>query len=125
VVSQPPYSWLRRDVEAEHLPACRELGIAVTPYQPLQGGLLTGKYRPGAAPPAASRAAENPGWLAVSEDLYPRLEQFEREARAAGLSPGRYAVRWLLDQVGVTSVVAGVKGVEQLEDLIAACPPEW
>jgi aryl-alcohol dehydrogenase-like predicted oxidoreductase len=118
VVSQPPYSWLRRDVEAEHLPACREFRIAVTPYQPLQGGLLTGKYHRGELPPPGSRAAENPPWLPLPGDLYPRLERLEDEARAAGLPPGRYAIRWLLDQPGVVSVVVGIKRAEQLDDLI-------
>jgi aryl-alcohol dehydrogenase-like predicted oxidoreductase len=121
VVSQPPYSWLRRDIEADHMPLCRQLGIAVTPYRPLQGGLLTGKYRQGQPLPSDSRASDSPSWLAVSEDLYPRLERFESEARAAGITPGRYAIRWLLDQPGIASVIAGVKRREQLDDLLAGC----
>jgi len=83
--------------------------------------LLTGKYRRGQPLPSDSRAAENPKWLSVEETVYDELEQFEREAKDAGLAPSQYAVRWLLDQAGVTSVVAGVKRVEQLSDLMAGC----
>lgn len=118
VMSQPPYSWLKREVESEHLPTCREFGIAVLPYQPLQGGLLTGKYQRGQPLPAESRAVENPNWLKVDEKLYEKLEQFEAEARNTGLEPAPYAVRWLLDQAGVVSVVIGVKRVEQLESIL-------
>jgi len=120
VVSQPPYSWLKRDVEARHLPTCRRHGIAVTPYQPLQGGLLTGKYRRGRRPPRDSRAAENPDWLKLSQELYDDLERFEGEAQAAALAPSQYAIRWLLDKTGVVSVVVGAKRTAQLEELIAA-----
>lgn len=117
VVSQPPYSWLNRDVEAEHLPVCRQFDIAVTPYQPLQGGLLTGKYKRGQPAPAESRATQSK-WLDEPDDaMYDRLEAFEAEALAAGLRPGQYAIRWLLDQPGITSVVVGAKRTEQLADL--------
>ena len=121
VISQPPYSWLDRDVEDEHLPLCRELEIAVTPYRPLAGGLLTGKYRRGGSPPEGSRAGESKWLNPPDDDEHGRLERFEQEATQAGLSPSRYAVRWLLDRPGVTSVVAGVKRIDQLEDLAAAC----
>ena len=121
VISQPPYSWLNRDIEAKHLPVCHEFGIAVTPYRPLEGGLLTGKYRRDSALPEGTRATESQ-WLSSPDDeMYDRLERFRQEARDGGLSPSRYAVRWLLDQPGVTSVISGVTRVEQLEDLAAAC----
>ena len=119
VISQPPYSWLKRDEESESLPVCREFSIAVTPYQPLQGGLLTGKYRRGQPIPAGSRAVES-AWLDEPDDvLYDALEAFESEAQAAGLSPAQYAVRWLLNQPGIASVVVGVKRIEQLEVLFS------
>ena len=120
VVSQPPCSWLKRDAEAEHLPACRRHGIAATPYQPLQGGLLTGKYRRGEPLPQGSRASEKPQWLAVADELHGRLEAFAAEARAGGLTPAQYAVRWVLDRPGVASVVVGCKRSEQLADLLPA-----
>ncbi len=119
VVSQPPYSWLQRDVEREHLPACREFDIAITPYQPLQGGLLTGKYKRGRPVPEDSRAAEST-WLNNPDDaLLAKLEKFQSEAHEAGLEAAHYALRWLLDQEGIYSVVVGVKTVRQLENLTA------
>ncbi len=119
VISQPPYSWLTRDVEAEHLPVCREYEIAVTPYKPLEGGLLTGKYQRGQRIPPDSRAAEIPNWIAVPDDaMYSRLEEYEKEAQAAGLEPARYALRWLLDQPRICSVVVGIRHIEQLEGLL-------
>jgi len=121
VISQPPLSWLKRDELSENLPVCNELEIAVTPYQPLEGGLLTGKYRRGEPLPEESRAAES-AWLnQPDESLFDRLEQFEAEAQQAGLKPVQYAMRWLLDQPGIVSVVMGVKRFEQLIDVIDAC----
>jgi len=118
VISQPPYSWLKRDEENNSLPMCRELELAVTPYQPLQGGLLTGKYRRGQPLPASSRAAES-GWLDQPDDaLYRRLEEFESEAQEAKLEPAQYALRWLLDQPGITAVVMGVKRIDQLAEVL-------
>ena len=120
VISQPPLSWLKRDEQTDSLPICRDFNMAVTPYQPLQGGLLTGKYRRGHPLPAASRAAESK-WLDQPDDsLFDQLEQFESEARVVHLEPVQYAVRWLLDQPGVTSVVVGVKRVEQLREFVGA-----
>ena len=121
VVNQPPLNWLKRDEQADSLPVCRELEIAVTPYQPLHGGLLTGKYRRSRPVPVDSRAAES-AWLDQPDDaLFDQLEQFEVEAQEARLTPAQYAVRWLLDQPGVTSVVVGVKRSEQLKELIDVC----
>jgi len=122
VVSQPPLSWLKRDELAEGIPACREFDMGVTPYQPLQGGMLTGKYRRGQPVPDDSRAAES-AWLDQPDDvLFDQLEQFETEARQARLKPAQYALRWVLDQPGIVSAVVGVKSIDQLRFLSDACP---
>jgi aryl-alcohol dehydrogenase-like predicted oxidoreductase len=118
VISQPPLSWLKRDEQTDSLPVCRQFNIAVTPYQPLQGGLLTGKYRRGQPLPAASRATESE-WLKQPDDaLFDRLEQFESEAQQARLKLPQYALRWLLDQPGITSVVLGGTRIEQFQAVI-------
>lgn len=118
IVSQPPYNWLRRDIEEDHLPACLAAGISITPYQPLSGGLLTGKYRRGQSVPPGSRVAEST-WLTLSDDaIFDRLEIFESEAKEARLTPGQYAIRWLLHRPSVISVVLGAKRAEQIEDLL-------
>jgi len=123
VVSQPHYNWLRREAQNEHLPACRQFDIGLTPYQPLQGGLLTGRYRRGQELPVHSRAAEHASWITpLSDELFDRLEQFETEAHASGLTPARYAIRWVLDKPGITSVVVGAKNVQQLGALLVDRP---
>jgi aryl-alcohol dehydrogenase-like predicted oxidoreductase len=74
VSSQIPCSLLRRELHND-LTFCQQHGIGVTPYQSLQGGLLTGKYRRGPPPPADSRAAEKPDWVWKQDDaLFDRLE---------------------------------------------------
>ena len=127
VINQPRYNWLVRDVEAAQLPLCREHGIAVTPYRALACGLLTGKYGRDVQAPEGSRISENPAWVTlldggdcIPDELLDRLEAFARDAAAAGLTPAQYAVRWLLDQAGVTSVLVGVKRVAQVEALLPA-----
>ncbi len=118
VISQPRYNWLNRDVEAEHLPTCAEFGIAVAPYQPLQGGLLTGKYRRDSPAPTDSRAADSP-WLELPDGkLYDRLEQFQAEALRAGVPQATYALSWLLAHPQVAAVVVGSKRVDQLEPFL-------
>lgn len=119
-VSQPCYNWLNRGVEKKHMSACRELGIAVTPYRPLEGGLLTGKYRRGLGVPAGSRVAES-SWLETPDnELDSRIEAFLCEAKQNRAQPAQYAIRWLLNRPGVTSVVVGAKHAEHLSDALRA-----
>jgi len=123
VVSQPQFSWLNREADQQHLPPCRAAGIAVTPYRVLESGLLTGKYQRGQPLPADSRAAEeNCNWLSEpDETVYDRLETFEAEAAKAKLTPSQYALKWVLDQPGVTSCVVGAKRIDQIEALLPGC----
>jgi hypothetical protein len=95
--------------------------VALVPYQPFQGGLLTGKYRSGVAPPQASRAAEKAAWLAIPDAAtFEKLEELRRLADEACMSMAQYAVAWVLARPGVTAVVTGCRSLEQLEPLIAA-----
>jgi len=119
VVSQPPYSWQNRHAASEHFPVCREHGISITPYRPLQGGLLTGKYRREQPLPQGSRAEENADWLSQPDEvLYSGLEAFEQEAQAHARTPLQHAFRWILDQPGISSVVVGAKRIEQVEEML-------
>ena len=117
VIAQPLYNWLERECEEEYLPLCRAHDIAVTPYQPLQGGLLTGKYREGTQPPKNSRALEHPQWLKSCEGTYDLLDDFLRESEVARMPPAQYALYWLLEKSGVASVVVGVRSIVQLATL--------
>ena len=120
VIAQPQLSWLVRDSEEAYIPACIQYDIAVTPYRTLQAGLLTGKYKRGQEAPPGSRGDES-SWLDDPDDeLWDRIEQFEREAAGASLTPTQYAVKWLLDRPGVTSVIVGCKRPDQLEPFVDA-----
>ena len=121
VICQPPLSLLKQDALEALLPLCEKEGIAVTPYQIYQGGLLTGKYHRGQSPPAGSRADEKPEWVgAVDDALFDRLEEIEAQAGAQGMSMAQYALRWTLRQPGVVSAIVGVKNERQVDEAVAA-----
>lgn len=141
VASQIPYSLLRREFHND-LAFCGGHGIGVTPYQPLQGGLLTGKYRRGKAMPDGSRGAEKPQWLWPMDDtLFDKLEAVAGLAEELSTSMLRYVLAWTLRQPSMSSVVVGAKRIEQVEDALACldvvipaehlerinalCPPPW
>src|SRR5438445_10189571 len=122
VAQQPPYSLLKRGIELDLLPLCRAEGLAVMPYQVLQGGLLTGKYRDGAAPPSGSRGAEKPEWLPGLQDAATRREipALAEQAASAGVELFDYAIRVIAATPGITSIVLGVRSVEQLARAVRA-----
>ena len=121
VITQPGMSLLKQDALFDLLPLCEQEGIAVAPYQVLQGGLLTGKYRRGQNTPAGSRAAEKAGWVwERSEELFDKLEGIEAEANANALTMTQYAIRWASQQPAVVSAIVGVKRIEQLDAAIGA-----
>ena len=123
VIHQPPYSLLKRDIENDLLPLCAREKIAVAPYQVLQGGLLTGKYRRGQTPPADSRQVEKPQWLGGSDgidDILVQVEKIEAEASAKGRSLLEHTLKTTLEQPGVVSLVLGAKRVDQVESLVKA-----
>lgn len=121
VSSQIPFSLLRREFQHD-LPFCQRQGIGVTPYQSLQSGLLTGKYRRGQAPPADSRAAEKPDWIWKQDDaLFHKLEALAGLGKEAGISPTHYALAWTLAQPAMSSLIVGVKSLAQVREAIGAC----
>jgi aryl-alcohol dehydrogenase-like predicted oxidoreductase len=118
VAEQSPYSLLRRDVERELLPCARDLGFAVNPYSPLAGGLLTGKYRPGEAPPPDSRAALNRGMARRLEDEAAMrvVESAAEIAAEIGKPLSQVALNWVAAQPGVTSPIIGPRTLDQFQD---------
>ncbi|HEU5317168.1 MAG TPA: aldo/keto reductase [Chloroflexota bacterium] len=125
VAEQSPYSLLNRALEREVLPCARELGFAVNPYSPLAGGLLTGKYHAGAAPPADSRATWNRGTARRAQD-----EHTTAVVRAAtgiagelGKPLSQVALNWVAAQPGVTCPIIGPRTLEQFQDNAGAL--EW
>jgi len=121
VALQPAYSLLKRDIESEILPLCQREQIAVFPYQVLQGGLLTDKYKRGQEIPAGSRLTEKPEWsMPLSDEMFDRLEVIKNDAQKSGRTLLEHALKSLLEKPAVLSLVVGVKKASQLEMLISA-----
>jgi aryl-alcohol dehydrogenase-like predicted oxidoreductase len=120
---QPPYSILRRVMEAEHFPMSLKFGIANIVWSPLEGGWLSGKYRRGAENPKDSQRAEK--WIGDIENpkFQRRLDIVEKLlplAEAKGVPLARFANAWALRHPAVTSVIIGPRTMEQLEDSLQA-----
>lgn len=119
VVHQPPYSLLKRDAERDLLPLCQREQIAVVPYQVLQGGLLTGKYRRGEVPPPGSRKADKPNWVwDLTDGVFDQVEGIEAEAQAKGRTLMEHALKAVLEQPAVVSMIVGAKRIDQLRTLL-------
>jgi aryl-alcohol dehydrogenase-like predicted oxidoreductase len=118
---QPAYSLLKREIETDTLPLCQREKIAVFPYQVLQGGILTGKYRRGEDAPAKSRQIEKPEWTTpLNDETFTLLEQIEAEAHTYGRTILQHALKSILEQPAVISLIMGVKSIDQLNALIDA-----
>jgi len=122
-VSQPMYNLLARGIEQEYLAFCEEFKIAIVAYNPLAGGLLTGKHPPENAPAAGTRFDGNKMYL----DRYWHSAYFDAQreiaaiADRAGMSTIALAFRWLLTQPVVDSVLLGASSMRQLEENLKAC----
>lgn len=119
---QPEYSVADRRIEDELLPLCRDQTVGVLAYFPLAGGILTGKYRPGAPPPPGSRAVTQPRWgdRALNERNLGLAEAFARLAAEAGVAPAQLALAWLMARPGVTAAIVGATRVEQQAENLKA-----
>lgn len=118
---QPALSMVNTAALNDMLPLCAAEGIGVIPYQILQGGILTGKYRRGQAAPAGSRLAEKPEWMKpFTDEVYAVIERSAEESAKLGISMTQYAIRWSLEQPGVISTLVGVKREEQIAEAAAA-----
>jgi aryl-alcohol dehydrogenase-like predicted oxidoreductase len=122
VSEQPPYNLLDRRIERELLPVAQTFGLAVIPWSPLAGGLLTGKYLRDQPPPDGTRYA-NAGPVQAKRftrqafDVIEPLQAFAAE-RSVPLS--QLALAWVVQQRGVTSPIVGPRTLEQLEDALSA-----
>ncbi|MCZ6674092.1 MAG: aldo/keto reductase, partial [Verrucomicrobia bacterium] len=119
VSSQIPYSMMKRNFNID-LEFYDKHNIGVTPYQILEGGLLTGKYKRGQEIPEGSRMKENPNWLSNPEDaIFDQLEATEALANEVGVPFSQYTVAWTLAQQAMTSMVLGSTKLQQIEDAVA------
>jgi aryl-alcohol dehydrogenase-like predicted oxidoreductase len=120
--AQNSYSLLEREDEEEAIKICIRDGLGYTPYSPLAGGWLTGKYRRGEEPPAGSRMTLRPdSYLHFQDDrVFDALEAFEERARARNTSPAALAIAWLLGDPNVTAVIVGPRRAEHLGPALEA-----
>jgi 1-deoxyxylulose-5-phosphate synthase len=123
---QPRYNLLFRQIERELLPLCADEGLAVIPYNPLAGGMLTGKYRHDATP-NEGRFTEAVGQAgAMYQKRYWHKREFETIEKLRGIasetgtSPTTLSVAWVLANPAITSPIIGASRPDQLTDTIAA-----
>ena len=123
VVCQPYYNAMNRMPETEVIPACAHYGLGVVPYSPLARGVLTGKYKPGDAPPADSRAGRKDRRMMQTEFRQESLEMaqaIKAHAEKRGMTAGQFAINWLFNNGAVTSVLAGPRTLAQWLEYIGA-----
>jgi aryl-alcohol dehydrogenase-like predicted oxidoreductase len=118
VVTQVPYNLLTRGIEQELVPFSKAMNIGIAVYNPLAGGLLTGKHSADAEPTEGTRFAlnqeyHNRYWL---NSNFAALDELEAIARQAGKSMTQLAFQWLLSQAHVDSVIVGVSKIEHLQE---------
>jgi aryl-alcohol dehydrogenase-like predicted oxidoreductase len=119
VALQIEYSLVERTVEGELIPMASELGLGVTPWSPLKGGVLTGKYtRENAGHVEPSRGE----WVssALNEEAYTIVDLLSRIAEELGSTPARVALAWVQGRPAVTSTIIGARSLSQLEDNLEA-----
>jgi aryl-alcohol dehydrogenase-like predicted oxidoreductase len=124
VSSQPQYSLLHREPEHDVIPLCEAEGISQIVWSPLGQGVLTGKYRPGAEPPAGSRAtSERMGRMMgdkLQEGVLERVQRLVPIAERLGITMAQLALAWVLRQGNVASAIVGASRPEQVRDNAAA-----
>jgi 1-deoxyxylulose-5-phosphate synthase len=138
-VSQPMYNLLARGIEQEYLPMCKEFGVSTVVYNPLAGGLLTGKHRPDAVIPGTrfddNKLYQDRYW---HQQYFHAVERLRQIAQSAGRSLVSLSLNWLLHHTASDVVILGASSLAQLnenlaageegplpEDVIKACDQVW
>jgi aryl-alcohol dehydrogenase-like predicted oxidoreductase len=138
-ITQPMYNLLARGIEPEYMPMCKEFGVSTVVYNPLAGGLLTGKQKR-EAPIAGTRFDQNQMYLGrYWHDVYfDAVAELASIGRNAGRSPVSLALNWLLHHTATDCVILGASRIEQLAEnlkafaegpltaeTVAACDAVW
>jgi aryl-alcohol dehydrogenase (NADP+) len=122
---QPRYNLLFREIERELLPLCAEDGVGVIPYNPLAGGLLTGKHNREAGPEEGSRftlgsAAARYQDRYWHEGMFETVDQIRPVAQEVGMTMPQLAVAWVAANPVITAPIIGASRPEQLDDTLKA-----
>jgi aryl-alcohol dehydrogenase-like predicted oxidoreductase len=119
ISNQPQYSMLWRVIESEVVPASEELGISSIVWSPVAQGVLTGKYKPGQAPPEGTRATDAKGganmikrWM--SDDVLTGVQKLQPIADELGLTMAQLAIAWVLQNRNVASAIIGASRPAQV-----------
>ena len=125
ISSQPQYSMLWRVIEPEVVPASRELGLSQIVWSPVAQGVLTGKYVPGQAPPAGSRATDEKGGANMikrfmRDEVLAKVQELKPVAEESGLTMAQLAVAWVLQNDNVAAALVGASRPEQVAENVKA-----
>lgn len=122
VCIQSPYNLITRDIEYELLPCCASDGVGVAVYNPLAGGLLTGKHNPDKEPAPDTRFGREKGyyqryWSAINFQAVDRLKKIAEENQR---SLAQFAIAWVMNNPGITSTIVGASSTKHLEENLGA-----
>lgn len=122
-ISQPMYNLLARGIEEEYVPFCARFEVGIVPYNPLAGGLLSGKYSGRRDYKAGGRFDNNKMYQDRywHDDDFSAVDDLAAIAREAGKTLVELSLQWLLSQPHVDSVILGASRIEQLEENLKAC----
>lgn len=123
IALQLEYSLVERGIERELVPASQELGMAITPWSPLAGGFLAGKYpRDGGGEGrlAKHRGSGNPAFDRMTARNYEILDVAQAVAREVDRPVAQVALAWLLGRPGVTSTIIGARSAAQMQENLGA-----
>ena len=124
VSNQPQYNMIWRVIESEIVPLCEKEGVGQIVWSPIAQGALTGKYLPGAAPPAGSRATDSSGsrFIAdyLTDDILGRVQQLRPVTEQAGLTSSQLAVAWTLQNPNVSAAIIGASRPDQVRENVKA-----
>ena len=125
ISSQPQYSMLWRVIEDEVVPACEELGVSQIVWSPIAQGVLSGKYKPGEAPPAGSRATDEKGGADMikrfmNDDVLGAVQKLQPVADELDLTMAQLAIAWVLQNDNVAAALVGASRPEQVSENVKA-----
>jgi len=124
---QPRYNLLHRDIESDLLPLCRDAGVGVICFNPLAGGLLTGKHAPDKEPTENSRFGSRLGTTGTTyrrrywnQESFEAIQALKDFFAPRGKPLATAAVAWVLAQPGITAAIVGASRVDHLDLTLAA-----
>src|SRR5580658_689892 len=124
ISNQPQYNMIWRVIESDVIPLCEQEGIGQVVFSPIGQGILTGKYQPGSAAPAGSRATDAGGSRFIegylTDDILGRVQQLKPLADQAGLTLAQRAVAWVLQNPNVSAAIVGATRPEQVRENVKA-----